>query len=140
MTNTDRCKDCGAVWQTDDEGPYRDHANGCGEMPAEIWFDPPADVELARQAGIDQSGDTAGGDWKTEAAEQVRFLARTLDDFTTDEVIARLELLGVVPSNLMALGAVMQSAARAGVIRKTGEVRRTKIARRHRDLTVWCAA
>lgn len=102
-------------------------------------FDPAA-VEAARQEGIDRSGDTAGDDWKSEAAAQVAFLARTTTDFTTDEVIARLEIVGHVPENLMALGAVMQSAARAGIIRKTGATRRTKIARRHRDLTVWTAA
>lgn len=97
-------------------------------------------VETARQDGIDRAGETAGDEWKREAAAQVAYLARTLDDFTTDEVIARLDAVGCVPDNLMALGAVMQSAARAGVIRKTGEVRRTKIPRRHRDLTVWTGA
>lgn len=98
-------------------------------------FDPPHIVEAARQDGIDRSYEAAD-DWKIEARQQVEWLARTVDDFTTDEVIGRLEQLDfVLPSNLMALGSVMQSAARDGVIRKTGETRRTKISRRHRDLT-----
>ena len=102
-------------------------------------FDPPA-VEAARQDGIDRAGNTAGDDWKTQAYEQVEWLARAYPDFTSDELIVRLELFDITPPNGMAMGAVFQKAARDGVIRKTGELRRTKIPTRHRDLTVWTAA
>jgi hypothetical protein len=42
-----------------------------------------------------------------------------------------------MPHEPAALGPVILALARAGVIRKTGRTRRTRLSRRHRDLTIW---
>lgn len=100
-------------------------------------FSTAAEVTAATNAGIEMAFDGAGTDWKATATAEVEYLSRTLDEFTTDEVIARLELHGAPPDNLMALGSIMRRAASAGWIENSGRRRRTKIKRRHRELTVW---
>ncbi len=87
--------------------------------------------------GIADSYDSADQDWRAFAFDQVEYLARTIDNFTTDEVIERLGQAAVDAPNLMALGHVMRQSARNGVIYNTGTRRRTRIPRRHRELTVW---
>jgi hypothetical protein len=99
-------------------------------------FDP-QEVQRRTDAGIMQSYDAAPRAWKNRAYKHVLHLARTEDEFTTDEVIERLEADGEDLTNLMALGHVMKEAAKRGVIRNSGKRRKTKIPRRHRELTVW---
>jgi len=62
-----------------------------------------------------------------------------MEDFTSDDVLQAMEAAGVPMAgvNLAALGPVFQAASRAGEIRKTGTLRPSRFARRHRDLTVW---
>lgn len=68
----------------------------------------------------------------------VRTTARLLPDFTADDVWGYHENTGgPTVREPAALGPIMLRLARAGVIVKTGELRRSRLARRHRDLTVW---
>lgn len=93
-----------------------------------------------REAAIETAGAHASPTWRRAADEAVRWCAADLVTFTTDDVLARLAAVSAPPTHsLTALGPVMLAAARAGVITKTGEVRPSRIARRHRDLTVWAA-
>jgi len=88
-------------------------------------------------AGIMQSYAASPADWKNLAYKQVLHLARTTPEFTTDEVIELLEQNGADLTNLMALGHVMKTAASKGVVQNSGRRQKTKIPRRHRELTVW---
>lgn len=77
-------------------------------------------------------------EWRAAAVAALEYLRIYHDDFTTDDLIERLEERGgEMPPNLMLLGSVLQSAAHHGLIEKTGKVRRSRIPRRHRDLTIW---
>lgn len=96
------------------------------------------EAALARAEAIERSGRNAHPAWRAAAREAVRWCANRYLLFTSDEVIARLDATGAPPThNLAALGPVFLEAARAGEIAKTGHQRSTRIARRHRDLTVW---
>jgi hypothetical protein len=94
----------------------------------------------ARDVAIARADDGAAPDWKTMAAAAVRHCADQLHTFTTDDVLVRLAELGAPrTTSLTALGPVMQRAAKSGLIVKTGELRLSRLAQRHRDLTVWTA-
>lgn len=99
-------------------------------------FDPPA-AAAAREAGIAQAAANTSAGFAVHARRAIHLAATLNADFTADEVLALLDSWGVTTHNLAALGPVFLAAARAGEIEKTGEQRRTIIARRHRDLTVW---
>ena len=118
-------------------GDYEDEQSQRGYEALDLFAYQADQVRHATDAGIATSYQAAPDDWKTAAAEEVEYLSRALDTFTTDEVIERLELRDIRPANLMALGHVMRQAAKDGLIVNSGERRRTRIARRHRELTVW---
>jgi tellurite resistance protein len=100
-----------------------------------------ADALTERDVAMARADDHAAPDWKTAAAEAVRWCAGTLTTFTTDDVLLRLADIGAPSTHtLTALGPVMQAAARAGVIAKTGDLRASRLRQRHRDLTVWAWA
>lgn len=107
--------------------------------PPPSLFDSPAEVEAARADGIARADEHANPDWKQAARRAIAACAYRYPDFTADEVWAELAEAGVDCSTHepSALGPVFLAASRAGIIRKTGATRRTKLARRHRDLTVW---
>lgn len=105
-------------------------------------FDPneedPEGAARARADGIGQADTGADAQWKALARDAVRFCALAYPDgFTADNVLRNLALAGAKTHNVPALGGVIQAAARAGEIRKTGRTRPSTIRRRHRDLTVW---
>lgn len=102
-------------------------------------FDRPEDVEAARADGISRAEEHADAAWKATAYLAVLGCAATFPDgFTADEVWASIEAKGDVSTHEpAALGPVFLRASRAGVIVKTGGQRRSRFARRHRDLTVW---
>lgn len=100
-------------------------------------FATPEAVAVATQAGIDTADGHADAAWKAEALRQVEYLARTMDQFTADEVWARLALFDVCTHEYSALGGVMRRAAGEGWIRSTRTYVRTKMPQRHRDVLVW---
>lgn len=99
------------------------------------------DALTARDIAIARADEHAAPDWKTAARAAVRWCASHHATFTTDEVLARLDATGAPRThNPSALGPVMLRAARDGLIAKTGDMRPSRLARRHRDLTVWATA
>ena len=100
-------------------------------------FDVEAEA-INRATGIARSFDGTPDAWKADAFDAVFWCANRYEEFTTDEVIARLEALNTIDGvNLMGLGHVMQRSAKEGWIFNTERTRQTKISRRHRKLTVW---
>lgn len=103
-------------------------------------FDPPEVVDEARDDGIGRADAHADPEWRVAAMQGIALLARTGEPFTADEVLAYLDSVAQDTHNLAALGPLFQRAARSGLIVKTGRQVRTKLARRHRDLTEWIGA
>lgn len=97
--------------------------------------------EQARERGIRKADDHASIRWREAAAKAVRLCADLLPDFTADSVWEVLEKGGAdvieTERNPSALGPVILAFARDQYIQKTGELRPSKFARRHRELTVW---
>lgn len=95
-----------------------------------------------KDEAIDRADNHADESWKHAALASVRWCAHMHPDFTTDEVWHRLEKhYGLEATHEpSAIGPVFLRAARAGVIRKTGELRPSTNKSRHRDLTVWAKA
>ncbi len=91
----------------------------------------------ARQDGIDRADANADEHWKLAAERIINHLAHCHVPFTSDDVVERLERIGVTTHNWAALGPVFQRASRSGLIRKTGALVPSRIPRRHRDLTEW---
>lgn len=103
-------------------------------------FDQPDEgaAAAARDEGIARAALGADVEFVVQARLAVRWCARALVDFTTDDVLSLLNRQGVMLARpLVALGPVMLASARAGEIVKTGELRATRFRHRHRDLTVW---
>lgn len=111
-----------------------------GEMT--MGIDDGPDAIAARQArdeGIGAAAINASPRWTAAARLALTWCAVHHDDFTADDVWARLH--EVEPATRThepaALGPVFLWAAREGLIAKTGELRPSVYRRRHRDLTVW---
>ncbi len=104
-------------------------------------LDPPA-ADEAKEDAIAQADANADDEWRETAAHVVAVLAAAGEPFTADDVLVMLDELwpDVQTHNLAALGPVIRNAARHGLIVKTGALRPTRIARRHRDLVEWCGA
>lgn len=90
------------------------------------------DERRAIDAGIEgatRADDHAAPEWRDEAYAAVIRTARTLAEFTSDEVWT----VGDLPQTRenRALGPVILRAQRAGVIEDTGRIRRTKQVKSH---------
>ena len=75
--------------------------------------------------------------FRERAREAIRWCAEHYQDFTTDQVWERF---GYLPEgfSLRALGPVMVSIAKEGVIVQTGRVRNTQMKNKHaRPLQIW---
>lgn len=98
------------------------------------------DALAVRAEAVERADAHAAPDWKVEAHEAVRWCARNLSTFTTDDVWMRMARVAESTTHQpSALGPVMQAAARAGAIVRTGLYRPSRLPQRHRDLTVWTA-
>ncbi len=100
------------------------------------------DLFTPTEDGIRRAEENANEAWKHAAEVSVRWCAHMHVDFTTDEVWRRLaEHYFLATHEPAAMGPVIQRAARAGTIRKTGAYRASKRDECHRDnLTVWTRA
>lgn len=79
-------------------------------------------VQRAKQQGIEAAYQHADLDWKRIAADAVRKCAMTMPEFSTNEVWELINKTGVTTQTNRALGAIMQSASRSGMIKKVGYV------------------
>lgn len=91
------------------------------------------------QPSIDQVEVNADQDWRDVARDCLHTLAETLDELTADDLVQMLESkhVEVETHNLAALGPIFLRGRAAGWIENTGRMVRTRIARRHRKITVW---
>lgn len=78
-------------------------------------------AERAKQQGIEASYQHAPSIWKQAASDALMKLAKTKAEFTTDELWDLLAEQGVHTGEPRALGAIMQSAHRSGMIKATGK-------------------
>lgn len=83
-------------------------------------------VERKKQAGIEVAYQYADLDWKKIASDAVRDCALTMPEFSTNEVWDKINYTGVTTHTNRALGAIMQAAARAGMIKKVGYIASNK--------------
>jgi hypothetical protein len=87
-----------------------------------------------RDAAIAQADEHAEVEWKLLAERALWAVIQAGEPFTTDDVWERID----VPHEPRALGAVMQSAARANLIHKTGDYRQSRRPECHaRPVAVW---
>jgi hypothetical protein len=87
-------------------------------------------AESSRDEALDRVDAAASDEWKDQARRAVWWLANNRRDFTVDDVWERLERLGVrSPQEPRALGPVLMRAVRAGAIRDTGQMAKSR--RRH---------
>jgi hypothetical protein len=94
--------------------------------------------DLLAEVGIDQAAAHADEVWLKTARRVVWWLIQDGQPFTTDECWARLAALDVSTHEPRALGAVLRAAARAGLIRASGEYRKTTRPEAHsRPVPVW---
>ena len=96
-------------------------------------------AKAVRDEAVDRVGRNAPTEWKAHATEAVLHVARMTPIFTADEVWQRLEILNQAEgANPKALGAVLSSLARDGVIETTGNYRKSVLPRRHqRPVAEW---
>jgi hypothetical protein len=94
--------------------------------------------DQAKQQGIEVSYGNTTSEWKAEAGNALQILCKRQNFITSEDVIVLLESAGITTGNNKALGAVMQSAQRAGLIKPTGEWQTSKLKRRHgAPVRVW---
>lgn len=111
-------------------------------MSAPTLFDSIEETTAAKEDGIQRADVHADDAWKLAAFRAIECVAAIGEPFTSDEVIVLMEAdpNGPTTHNLAALGGVFRRAASSGLIRKANATRPSKLARRHRDLTVWTRA
>lgn len=94
--------------------------------------------DQAKERGIELSYKNTSSVWKEEAGAALHVISRRQRFITSEDIITLLEKKGVTTGNNRAIGAVMRSAKRAGLIKPTGEFRVSKLARRHGGpIRVW---
>lgn len=82
-------------------------------------------AERKKQEGINLSYHNSDSIWKKAAGEALIAVAKQNQSFTTDEVWAYLANLGIHTGENRAIGGVIQSGIRAGVMVHTGNYRKT---------------
>lgn len=95
-------------------------------------------AERLKQQGMEAAYQYADLDWKQIASKALMQCAQTKPEFTTDDMWAIINETGVVTSENRAMGAIMQSASRAGMIKATGYFLPSKRVSKHKSPTrVW---
>lgn len=93
------------------------------------------DQQLSMEDAIFLVHANAHQEWKVEAEQVVRHLCSTKQFFTADDVLERITSH---TTDNRALGAVMQNAAKAGLIRSTGRYEQSRLPIRHkRPVCLW---
>lgn len=89
-------------------------------------------VEQERDRGIELVYRNANTPWKSAAAEQLQVVCRTMNEFTSDDIIEPLEERGIVTADNRAIAAILKGAQKAGLIEPTDNYRATKRLKSHR--------
>jgi threonine dehydrogenase-like Zn-dependent dehydrogenase len=99
------------------------------------------DATEARDSAIATAAAGAGDAWLAAAVQRIGTVAATKLSFTTDDVWATLEAVGLRPREPRALGAAMKLAAKQGTIVATDMYRPSSRVECHaRPVRVWRAA
>lgn len=114
-------------------------------MPAMVpltsggWVDTWRQGHALKQAAIAQVGDAADPVFKAAAVRAIRDLCTRQQELTADDVWMALERSGAAQTHEpRALGAVMQYAAKLGLIVSTGRWQESVLPQRHaRPVRVW---
>lgn len=94
--------------------------------------------ERRAQAGMGKAERAAIPEGWTEAADaELRRLARAGDEFTSDTLVG---VIGVPETHYNAIGARINAAARAGLIRKVGFTKSSRETGHARTIAVWKGA
>lgn len=94
--------------------------------------------QRSKQQGIEVSYRNTTSYWKAEAGEALQILCKQKNFITSEDVIVLLEKAGITTGNNKALGAIIQSAHRAGLIKPTGDWKTSQLKRRHgAPVRVW---
>lgn len=95
-------------------------------------------AERKKQEGMEVVYRNADTQWKRAAAERLRYLVENRKTFTSDDILTYLEAKGIVTGDNRAMGALMQSASRVGLICATERFVRCKRPSRHgAPIMVW---
>lgn len=93
---------------------------------------------VLRDEAIKRVDENADVGWKDEARKAVFYLASTRPEFTADDVWGMLDITDAKTHEPRAMGAVMQAAAREGLIVATNRTVQSALSRRHaRPVRVW---
>ena len=76
-------------------------------------------AERLKQQGMEAAYQHADLNWKDIASKALMECARTKPEFNTDDMWEIINKTGVTTSENRAMGAIMQAASRAGVIKAT---------------------
>jgi hypothetical protein len=80
----------------------------------------------------------ANARWQSAAAKRLRYLARTRQYFTSDDVLSSLEQRGIFTGDNRALGAIFTAHQEAQWILATGKFMMSRRRQRHRaPVRVW---
>ena len=103
------------------------------------WVDTWRHGHALKRAAIAQVGEAADPVFKAAAIKAIRALCKQQNEMTADDVWMALERSGASQTHEpRALGAVMQYAARLGLIRSTGRWQESVLPQRHaRPVRVW---
>jgi hypothetical protein len=96
--------------------------------------------DLLAQQGMDAAVAGADEGWLRAAKQELAALIQSRQPWTTDIVWFRLEALGVETPEPRALGGLIRSAARAGLIVQRGYTPSTRPECHARPVSVWQAA
>lgn len=92
-------------------------------------------AERAKQQGMEAAYQYADLDWKQIASKALRQCAETMPEFTTDDMWELINKTGITTSENRAMGAIMQSASRAGMIKATPHFIPSKRLSKHKSPT-----
>ncbi len=95
-------------------------------------------AQQARDAAIERVDDHAIEEWKTAARACIAHCARTMAEFSTDDVFRRLLEYTVITRDNRAMGPQMMQAAAAGLITKTDKrINTERVSRHNTEIAVW---
>lgn len=89
------------------------------------------------QNSIDQAYESANLKWREEAEKRLYYLAKRRKFITSDDILNYLDAKGVKTRNNSALGAIMQAAARSGVLVQAGYCESRRKSRHKAPIRLW---
>jgi len=94
--------------------------------------------EHKKQEGIEAAYQGARSYWKEAAQKALVECAKRYQEFTTADVWVIVDAQGLTTSENRAMGAIMQSASRSGMIQRTGRYKETtRVSQHRRPIAIW---